>query len=621
MKIKRLTKEFRSRKAALKKGCGRGRFFCVRKKEVKKIKKKTKRSAEGNYSATVLRKRLFAISAAVAFLFLVIFVRFFFVQVADRDKLLNLAVKQWTREIPIVASRGQITDTNGKVLADNRTSYTVFARPNAIKDKTETASVLGEIFQIDAGELLEKFNSSRVSELTIARKIEKELTNELEKFNLPGVYYARDNTRVYPYGNLLSRILGFTSIDNIGLTGLEKYYDKYLSGRNGEIAYPTDLVGAEVEGEAFYFPATDGLEVRLTIDYGIQAIAEAAMEKVYKTYSPKTAQCIVIDPSTFEVLAMAESPGYDLNEVPRDDPELLNELSRNNLVSDIYEPGSTFKIITAAANLEEYFQGNEAAFSPQYIFNSSRTRSVDGTTIKCWSNHANGKHCNQTLAEALNNSCNPCFTDIALSLGVETFYDYLEKFNFGKVTGIDFSGEAQGMLVTESAVRGCDLARIGFGQTVAVTALQLACASASAVNGGYYYQPRLVKEIRSEDGKIQEKFEPVLKNRTIGEQASKLLASYLEGVVSEGSGNKAYIEGYKIGGKTGTAQKFENGSIAQGKYVSSFLGFFPSDAPQYLALVIVDEPQGAYYGSIVAAPAAKDLFQGIIDLKGIEPFE
>ena len=575
-----------------------------------------------NFSVTLLRKRLFAVTVAVAFLFLLIFARFFQVQVAQGEDLRYRALDQWTREIPIVAERGKITDANGVLLADNTPSWTVFVRPNAVRDKDATAAALAHVFDLDAQALAERLRTAKVSEITLARRITKEKTDELDGYDLPGVYYARDNTRVYPHGSTLSRVLGFTSVDNIGLTGLEKYYDKYLSGIPGEIAFEADLVGAEIEeGKAYYLPATDGLELRLTVDYAIQAAAESAMEKLYEQYSPVTAQVVVLDPRNFDILAMAEYPSYDLNDIPRDDPETLNALSRNNLVSDIYEPGSTFKIITAAANIEEYMQGNASAFSLSHIFSSSRTRSVDGTTVKCWSNHANGKHANQTLAEALNNSCNPCFTDIALALGTETFYDYLEKFNFGKPTGIDFAGEAQGMLLAESAVRACDLARIGFGQTVAVTALQLACAAAAAVNGGYYYQPRLVSEIRSADGAVSEEIPVTLKNRTIGEQASRTLASLLEGVVKNGSGSKAYIEGYKIGGKTGTAQKFENGAIAQGKYVSSFLGFFPANDPQYLALVIVDEPQGAYYGSVVAAPAAREIFQGIIDAKAIEPFE
>lgn len=586
------------------------------------VRKNKEKYGSGGFSATVLRKRLFAALLAIAFLFLFIFARFFYIQVIRSDEMRYRALDQWTREIPVVAERGEILDRNGTVLAGNVTSYTVFVRPNAVKDKAHTADVLSEIFGNDREELYRELTTSKVSELTVAKHVEKSLADRLGEYDLPGVYYARDNTRTYPYSDMLSQVLGFTSVDNSGLTGIEKYYDKYLAGTDGEILYDTDLIGIEIEdGKTVYLPATDGLDVTLTIDKDIQLIAEEAMARVYEEYSPESAQCIVLDPDNFDILAMVNYPGFDLNDVPRDDTDLLNQLSRNNLVSDIYEPGSTFKIVTAAANIEESLRGNKNAFSMNHIFSSSRTRQVDGTTIKCWSNHANGKHSNQTLAEALCNSCNPCFVDIALSLGRETFYDYLENFNFGKVTGIDFSGEAQGMLIPESAVRDCDLARIGFGQTIAVTALQLACASSAAVNGGYYYQPRLVKNISSDDGKIREEIPVTLKNRTISEEASRLLAGLLENVVENGSGNKAFIEGYKVGGKTGTAQKYENGSIASGKYVSSFLGFFPADDPRYLALVIVDEPQGAYYGSVVAAPAARQIFEGIIEVRGIDPFQ
>ena len=370
-----------------------------------------------------------------------------------------------------------------------------------------------------------------------------------------------------------------------------------------------------------YVPAADGLDLRLTVDFSIQAAAEAAMQRVYAQYSPVTAQCIVLDPNSGAVLAMAEYPGYDLNDVPREDAELLNSLSRNNLVSDIHEPGSTFKIVTAAANIEEYLRGNKSAYSPQTVFSSSRTRNVEGSTIRCWSDHKNGKHANLTLAGALNNSCNPCFVDIVLALGKETFYDYLEKFRFGSATGIDFSGEAIGMLLPESTLKNSDLARIGFGQSIAVTPLQLACAAAAAVNGGYYYAPRLVKSISSEDGAVYLESGKRLLCRTVSEETSKLLSSMLEGVVREGSGKQAYVEGLRVAGKTGTAQKYENGHIAAGKYVSSFVGYFPADDPRYLALVIVDEPQGSYYGSTVAAPCAGEIFRGIaetIHFKGVE---
>ena len=526
---------------------------------------------------------------------------------------------QWTREIPIVAQRGKITDRNGIILADNNTAYTVFARSNAIKKTEETAGVLSDIFGVSQEKLYEKLTKKKASEVTLAKKVDKSIIEQLANLSLDGIYYSRDNVRYYPKADALCQVLGFTSVDNVGTTGVEKYYDNFLAGKKGELLYETDLVGIEIKNSvAAYLPATNGYNLQLTIDYGIQEIVESALEKVTAQYSPVSAECIVLDVNNFEVLALANYPAYDLNNVPRNDAELLNALTRNHLVCDIYEPGSTFKIITSAINIEEYMHGNTNAFSPKYIFNSSRTRSVDGTTVKCWSNHANGKHSNQTLAEALNNSCNPCFTDIALSIGKETFYDYLSAFGFGSKTGIDYGGEAYGLLMPESAVRGCDLARIGFGQTIAVSGIQLACATASAVNGGYYYTPHLVKKIYAEDGYVLKEIEPQLQARTISEAASKSLATMLQGVVQDGSGKKAYLEGYAVGGKTGTAQKFSDGHIAAGKYVSSFVGFFPADNPKYLTLVIVDEPQGAYYGSVVAAPCAKDVFEGIISLKNIQ---
>ena len=572
------------------------------------------------FSISVLRKRLFAVGLAITFLFCVLFGRFFYVQVIWSEELGYRALDQWTREVPIVAERGKITDRNGVVLADNTTAYTVFARSNAVKDVERTATLLAKALEKDRNSLYEKLTKKKASEVTVAKKITKEEVLKLVELGLEGVYYSRDNLRFYPKGDALCQVLGFTSTDSVGTTGIEKFYNEYLSGKKGELLYETDLVGIEIEGSvATYLPAENGYNVELTIDYGIQEVVESALEKVSKEYSPKSASCIVLDVNTFEVLALGSYPSYDLNDVPRNDSETLNALSRNRLVCDIYEPGSTFKIITSAANIEEYLQGNKNAFSTNYVFPSSRTRLVDGTTVKCWSNHANGKHCNQTLAGALNTSCNPCFTDIAMSLGKETFYEYLSVFGFGQKTGIDYSGEAYGLLLPKQAVRGCDLARIGFGQTIAVSGLQLACATASAINGGYYYTPSLVKRIYAEDGYVLKKNTPTLQNRTISEKASSILAEMLEGVVSEGSGKKAFIEGYKVGGKTGTAQKFEDGHIAASKYVSSFVGFFPADAPKYLTLVIVDEPQGAYYGSVVAAPCAKEIFEGIISLKNILP--
>lgn len=433
---------------------------------------------------------------AIAFIFCIILGRLFYVQVVWGKELTQKATDQWNREIPVIASRGVISDRNGEILAGNKTSYSVFLRPNAVENAEYTATVLSGLFELDPQVVLEKIKSGKVSEITLARQVSKESVEKLVPYDLPGVYYSRDNTRQYTYNEALCQVLGFTANDGTGLSGVEKYYNEILSGTNGEIMYSTDIVGIETEKSVvIYSEAKDGDELRLTIDIDIQLAVEEALKRTYVSSNAKAASCVVLNPQNFEILAMANFPSYDLNNVPRDDKDTLNAQSRNSVVCDIYEPGSTFKVVTAAANIEEYLKGNKKAFSNSYIFNSSRTRTVDGTKIKCWSDHSNGKHSNQTLAEALNNSCNPCFTDMALSLGTETFYNYLTSFGFGNVTGLDFNGEALGMLVPQSLVRDCDLARIGFGQTVAVTGIQLACAVAASVNGGYYYLPRLLKSV------------------------------------------------------------------------------------------------------------------------------
>ena len=560
--------------------------------------------------------------AAIAFLFCLFLGRFFYVQLVWERELIARAVDQWTRELPVAPERGNIFDANGELLAGNTAAYTLYARANAVKDAEKTARALSSLLPLSYESLLTKLSDRSSSEIVLLRRVEKETVAAVEGTNLQGIYYARDNRRVYPYGALSSQVLGFSSSDGAGLTGIEKQYDGYLAGTKGEILYETDLVGAEIEGTgASYIPAEDGLDVTLTLDVRIQSLAEEVMARALEEHGAKAARCIVLDPSDFSVLAMVNLPSYDLNDIPRGDAAELNALSRNGLVSDAYEPGSTFKIVTAAANIEEYLRGNQSAYSPQTVFSSSRTRNVEGSAIRCWSDHKNGKHANLTLAGALNNSCNPCFVDIVLALGKETFYDYLEKFRFGSATGIDFLGEAIGMLLPESTLKNSDLARIGFGQSIAVTPLQLACAAAAAVNGGYYYAPRLVKSISSEDGAVYLESGKRLLCRTVSEETSEILSSMLEGVVREGSGKQAYVEGLRVAGKTGTAQKYENGHIAAGKYVSSFVGYFPADDPRYLVLVIVDEPQGSYYGSTVAAPCAGEIFRGIaetIHFKGVE---
>ncbi|MBP5307543.1 MAG: stage V sporulation protein D [Clostridia bacterium] len=572
---------------------------------------------EIEYSITKLRKRLFAVFLLIAFIFCIISARFFYVQLVWGKELQSKALDQWTRELPVTAERGAIMDRNGVALVENRTAYSVYIRPRSVKDADRTADVLSSVLGLDRSETYRKATTKTTSEYAVARKISAEKVNELSVYELPGVYFSKDNERYYPYGDFLSQVLGYVSSDNVGQTGLEKYYDKYLRGRNGEIVYETDLLGIQLDGSGVsYLPAVKGLDLVLTIDYAVQLIAEQVMETAYAVHSPKRAECIVLDPSNGEILAMASRPSFDMNYVPRNEPEKLNFLGRNGLVSDSYEPGSTFKILTASANIEEYFSGNKAAFSLDHVFNPAGTRTVLGRKIKCWTSHANGKHSHETIKEALNNSCNPCFVDMALALGKETVYKYIEAFNYGSLTGIDFVGEAQGMVLPVSAVTDGDLARIGFGQTIAVTPVQLAAATASAVNGGNYFVPHFLKAVYDGE-RLVEKVIPVAKNRTVSEKTSAVMAEYLEGVVKDGSGKQAYIEGYRVGGKTGTAQKYENGVIAQGKYVASFVGFFPADKPEYLALVIVDEPVGQHYGSTVAAPYAKMIFEGIINEKEI----
>ena len=546
--------------------------------------------------------------------------RLFYIQVLWGDALQEKAIDQWTREIPVIAARGKIVDRNGVIIADNDDTYTVFVRKRAVTDMDAVVEALSSVLELDKTYVHNRLTTTVSSEVTIQKQVEKEKIDKLLKYGFQGVYYSRDNSRVYPYNEFLSSVLGFTSTDGKGQAGLELYYDKYLSGINGEILYETDIVGVEIDGgKASYIPATDGFNIKLTIDYDIQQLCETAMDEAMEIHNAKSAQMLVMDPSTGEILAMCTKPSFNLNDIPRDDLTSLNALSRNGLVCDIYEPGSTFKILTSAANIQEYLDGNPDAFSNTHIFSSSRYRYIDGQKVKCWSDHKNGKHANLNLQGALNNSCNPIFVDIATSLGKETMYKYIELFNYGSVTGIDFGGEAQGMILPESAVLNVDLARIAFGQTIAVTGLQLAAATSAAVNGGNYYTPYLVSEIYTDDGLIAQKNTPTLKNRVISEKASEILTGMLESVVRDGSGKQSYIEGYRVAGKTGTAQKYENGIIAVGKYVSSFVGCFPADEPKYLALVIVDEPEGQYYGSTVAAPYAKSVFEGIIKLKNIAP--
>ena len=566
------------------------------------------------------KKRLLSLLMTAIFLFVLLTGRLAFVQIIQGKNLTARALDQWTRDVPITPQRGDILDCRGRVVATSYTTYSVYIRAKNVTEPERVAQVLSDITGKSYETVYRKACNRGVSESTVCRQLSAEKATELRDYRLNGVYLAPDCSRFYPYGDLLTQVLGFVSVDNVGQTGLEKQYNTYLAGTPGRILTQTDLIGVELEEEPFYYlPAVNGLQIQLTIDATIQKMTESVLETIAYTHTPKAARAIVMEADTGAILAMASKPSFDLNHLPRDDVASLMEYSRNALLTDVYEPGSTFKVLTAAADLEEYACGNPKAFSPQHIFSDAGYRVVDGRKINCWTKHVNGKHAHENLAMALNNSCNPVFTDIALSLGKETFYKYLDLFGYGKRTGIDFAGEQAGLLVPKNSVKNGDLARIGFGQTIAVTPIQLVSATAAAVNGGRLMTPYLVRSVTTQDGTLVRRFEPQMRNRAVSEETSRTLALMLEDVVTKGSGKQAYIEGYRVGGKTGTAQKYENGVIAQGKYVSSFVGFFPANQPKYVALVVVDEPTGPHYGSTVAAPYAKTIFEGIIRYENIPP--
>ncbi|HEY8389796.1 MAG TPA: penicillin-binding transpeptidase domain-containing protein [Clostridia bacterium] len=558
-----------------------------------------------------MQKRLLAAVLSITFIFIVLAARLTYIQVFWGKELQSKAIDQWTRDLPLQAERGKILDANGEILATNYTTYSIYVRPNAVEDKTAVSEFLAKVLEKDQQTLYDLLQKN-VSEVTIARKIEKEKTDVIRAKGYKGIYISEDNSRFYPYGDFLTQVIGFTNIDGVGQSGIENYYERYLKGVNGISLTQTDIHGIELKSNTDkYIPAIPGCDIVLTIDAEIQKLAEKVAADAYKTYNSNSASVLVMDVNTGDVVAIATSPSYDLNNPPRDDIPLLNSLTKNKLITDVFEPGSTFKIFTLSAALDQNKTSiHDHFYDPGY-------RIVDGQRIKCWKS---GGHGSQSLQEAVNNSCNSCFVDLALKLGKDNFYDYINLFGFGKITGIDFPAESKGIVMNKNSVKNVDLARMGFGQAVAVTPLQLITSASAVVNGGKLMKPRFVKEIRSYDGKTIYINNPVKSAQTISESTSKIMRDILEEAVNSGSGKHAGVEGYRIGGKTGTAQKYENGVIARGKYVSSFIGFAPMENPQYAVLIIVDEPAGyAYYGSMVAAPYASFMFKGIFAYKGIAP--
>ncbi|MDR2635004.1 MAG: PASTA domain-containing protein [Clostridiales bacterium] len=557
------------------------------------------------------RKRLLTVIVLIAFLFAAVAVKLAFVMIVQGESLQLRALDQWMRDVPLQAARGMILDRNGIVLADTSTLYTIYIRPNAVSDADATAKAVSGILGTDFSALYEKIKKKGVSEITVAKNVSKERMTALRECGADGIYYTENNLRYYPYGDFMTALLGFTNADGAGQTGLEAYYEKYLSGVNGKIMTETDLIGREINGgKQSYLPAVAGFNLNTTLDYHIQRLAAGAVERAMTAYDAKSAYAVVMNPLSGEIYAVAESPSYDLNDVPRDDLELLFGASKSASVSNVYEPGSTFKILTAAAALDA------GVYTTESRFYCNGAHVVDGQRIRCWKTTGHGSI---SFAEGVQGSCNVVFMSSALALGTERFYSYLSAFGIDKKTGIDMFGEASGLLIKEKDVKRVDLARIGFGQSVAVTPIELLTAASAAVNGGVTVRPHIMQSVKDADGRFVITADAYSGSRVISEKTSSIMRTLLESVVSGGSGKGAYVPGYTVMGKTGTAQKYENGKIAQGKYVSSFLGFSFEPGSELAVLVIVDEPKGAYYGSVVAAPLAGDIFRGAFAYRGAVP--
>ena len=559
------------------------------------------------YSIFSLQKRLLALIMLVTFVFLVLAGRLIFLQVIKAEELQTLASSQWTRALPIVAKRGDILDTKGSVLATSYTTYDVYVRSKNVVDKGEVASHLSSVLNISYDTVYNKISNSITSEVLIKMQVDENTIKKIVDKNLPGIYISQNVKRYYPYNSLLSKVIGYTTIDGIGQTGLEMYYDKFLQGVDGKSLVESDVKGIELGNSLDTFiPAVDGLTITLTIDANIQLIVENVLAQIMVDHKPKQASAIIMNAKNGEIVAMASLPSLDNNNLPRDDVSTLNALSKNTMIVDVYEPGSTFKILTTAAAL------NENVTKTTDKFYDSGYKIVDGQKIKCWRTIGHGS---ETLVEGFCNSCNVVFMELALRLGKEKLYNYLQNFGIGSKTGVDFAGESGGILMNIDSVQNVDLARIGFGQAVAVTPLQLISAVCCAVNGGTLYEPHFVKQIG--DTQLTS---TIIRKNVVSQETSNTINMMMEEVVSVKGGKESFVEGYRIGGKTGTAQKYENGVIANGKYVSSFIGTYPADNPEYVMLLCVDEPSsGAYYGSVVASPYAKQIFSGMFDYKNIKP--
>ncbi len=546
----------------------------------------------------------------VTLLLIAVILKVFYIQVFQYQKLNSLANDLWQRNLPITPDRGLILDRNGKVLASNITTTSLYLVPNQIKNKEEVAKTLSEILEVPYDEMY-KHVSKRTSIERVhpeGRQLSFEIADKINSYNYDGIYLLKEAKRYYPYNDLLSHVLGYVGIDNQGLSGLELKYNEELTGTSGSIKYYSDAKGNRLNKAEEYKEAISGNNVYLTIDLDLQQSVERELDNAVAKYNPEHALAIAINPKTGEILAMASRPSYNPNDYQTYTQEVL---SRNLPIWMTYEPGSTMKITTLSAAINE---GVVNLFTDTFF--DSGSINVDGATIHCWKS---GGHGAQTFLNVVENSCNPGFVNLGFRLGKEKLFKYIKDFGFGEKTGIDLTGEAKGILFDLDRVGNVELATTAFGQGISVTPIQQVRSVSAAVNGGTLYQPYIVKRVENAITKetISE-VNPTVIRQVITEESSKLVRFALENVVAHGSGRNAYIENYRIGGKTGTAQKVNNGRYMVGNYILSFIGFLPADDPEIVLYVAVDNPKGVtQYGGVVAAPIAKAIFSSYIEMNNV----
>ncbi len=561
-----------------------------------------------------INKRIKIMLLLFGFVLLMVIIKVFYVQVFDYKKLSSLASDLWSRNLPIEASRGKILDRNGVVLADNVTTTSLVLVPNQIKNKKEVTKKLAEILNVSYDEMKKHvFKNTSIERVhPIGRRLSYEVADKIEALKFDGVYLLKEAKRYYPYKTLLAHVLGYVGIDNQGLSGLELQYDKYLTGEAGAIKYFSDAKGNKLTLSDVYVKPQDGMDLQLTIDINIQKSVERELDNVVNMMNPDMALAVVMNPKTGEVLAMSSRPTFDPNNYKNYSSEVL---SRNLPIWASYEPGSTQKIITTAASIEE----KVIDIYNEHFFDSGGV-TVDGARIRCWKA---GGHGDQTFLQVLQNSCNPGFVLMGERLGKEKLFSYLDLFGFGQKTGIDLNGEGKGIIFPLSRVGNVELATTAFGQGISVTPIQQITAISAVLNGGNLLKPYVLSSVlEPETGNVMYQNKKTVVRKTISKETSKTMRYALETVVALGGGKAAYIDGYRIGGKTGTAQKVKDGAYLVNNYIMSFVGIVPSNDPEAVLYIAIDNPKNtALLSSYTTTPIARRILLDIIDALDIKKQE